>query len=260
MSLIKISIEGEIATLVLDNPERKNAINPAMMDEFEDALEGLRSDYSVRALVLTGAGNDFSSGGDISRSSGAVDALAIRARLLDYHRVIKALANFDRPVIAAVDGVTYGAGFGLALLADFVLASERARFCFAFSRIGLVPDCGVAYTLPRMIGIQRARELIYSAREISAAEALALGVVLEVHPTAKLGARARELALAMAAQSPDGFAMTKGLMTQTWGLDLASFLDAEANAQALAATSPYVSEAVGRFKRKEPPAFQWPVR
>ncbi|CAE6821488.1 enoyl-CoA hydratase/isomerase family protein [Paraburkholderia domus] len=258
MSMIEVSVESGVATLVLANPGRKNAINPALMRELEVVLEALRRDESVKALVLTGAGDDFSAGGDISSSPGGTDAVTIRARLLDYHRVLKTLVDFDRPVIAVVDGVAYGAGFGLALLADFVVASDRARFCFAFSRIGLVPDFGVAYTLPRMIGIQRARALIYSARQISASEALALGIVLEVHPPATLASRARELALATASLSPEGFALTKRLLAQTWELDFASLLDAEANAQALATTSPYVADAVGRFMRKEAPVFQWP--
>jgi 2-(1,2-epoxy-1,2-dihydrophenyl)acetyl-CoA isomerase len=258
MTTIRVSVERGVATLVLDNPARKNAFNSVMMRELDDALQTLRRDASVRALVLTGAGSDFCAGGDVSSMHSGIDAVTTRSRMVDSHRAIRALAEFDRPVIAAVDGVAYGAGFGLALLADLVVASERARFCLAFSRIGLVPDFGVVHTLPRVVGMQRARELIYSAREISGAEAFDLGLVLEVHPPERVAPRARELAEALASLSPEGFAMTKRLLARTLELDLASLLDAEANAQAIAMTTPYLRDATGRFMRKEALAFQWP--
>lgn len=258
MPMIEVAIDDGVATLTLSRPERKNALNGAMQQECCDALDALRRDSNVRALVLTGAGEDFCAGGDVSSMQGGIEAPAMRARMLENHRMVSMLQDFDRPVIAAVDGVAYGAGFSLALLADIVIASARARFCFAFSRIGLVPDLGAAWTLPRVVGMQKARELIYSAREIDAAEAQALGIVLEVQPQEALLPRAREFARAMAAMSPDGFAMTKRLLAQSFERDLPSLLDAEASAQAVAMSSGYVREAAARFARKEPPLFRWP--
>jgi enoyl-CoA hydratase/carnithine racemase len=179
--MIRVSIEDGIAAVVLDNPTRKNALNAVVIAELDDALETLRRDESVRAFVLTGSGNEFCAGADVTGMQSDITAVTVRGRMLANHRVIKGLADFNRPVIAAVDGVAYGAGFALALFADFIVASERARFCLAFSRLGLIPDLDVAHTLPRLVDMQRARELIYSAREVSAAEALDLGLVLEVH-------------------------------------------------------------------------------
>ncbi|MEM5401063.1 MULTISPECIES: enoyl-CoA hydratase/isomerase family protein [Paraburkholderia] len=256
--MISTTIENGVATLTLGNAERKNAMSAAALAAFADAIEALRCDTMVRAVILTGAGSDFCSGGDVSAMQGPADTAAVRRRMIESQRPCAALATFDKPVIAAVDGVAYGAGFSIALMADFIVASERARFCLAFARMGLVPDLGALHTLPRIIGTQRTRELVYSARELAAREAHALGIVLEVVPGEALGARAHELALAMSVQSPDAFAMTKRLLAQTFERDFGALLDAEAGVQAIALTSPYLREAAARFARKEAPLFRWP--
>lgn len=259
MEDIRLNIEAGVATITLNRPERKNALSAAMKAELRDALEQLCTDPQVRALVLTGAGGDFCSGGDLSaiRNAGEGDG---RANMRELHRIWTALADFDRPVVAAIDGVAYGAGFSLALAADLVIASERARFCFSFARVGLVPDLGAIHTLPRVVGMQRARELLYSARELQAAEARELGFVLEVLPAERLAARAQELAAALAGSSPTAFSMTKQLLARTFELDRGALLEAEANAQTLCFGTEYVKEAAGRFLRREAPRLQWPAR
>ncbi len=259
-TMIKTTIEDGIATVTFARPERKNAFNATMFAELSETVEALKRDAGVRALLLTGEGGNFCAGGDVSSMQSDVDAASAHARMLECQRPCHALASFERPVIAAVDGVAYGAGFSLALMADFAIASERARFCLAFAKIGLVPDLGMLHMLPRMIGVQRARELIYSARELPAAEAHALGLVLDVCPADELDARALELARSLALQSPEGFAQTKRLLAQTFEHSFASLLDAEAQAQAIALASPYVKESAERFVRKEPPRFSWPFR
>ena len=262
MKNTQLSVADGIATLTLSRPERKNALSNAMRIDIEEALAQLRADDQVRALVLTGAGGDFCSGGDLS-SFGDGDKRADgmgRERMRALHRAFSALADFDRPVIAAVDGVAYGAGFSLALAADLVIASDRARFCLSFSRVGLVPDLGALYTLPRIVGMQRTRELAYSAREVRADEARELGIVLEVHKQEDLLPRAVQLAAAVAAASPVAFSMTKQLLKSSFDLERDTFLEAEANAQAVAFTTEYLKEAAGRFMRREPARFQWPAR
>jgi enoyl-CoA hydratase/carnithine racemase len=256
---IELSIENSLATLTLMRPERKNAINRQLADEMREALDRLRGNPEVKALLLTGSGNDFCSGGDVSRMSGGVDASDIRERMDHGNQLLCALADFNRPVIAAVDGVAFGAGFSLALAADFLIASDRARFCMAFARIGLVPDMGASHLLPRIVGLQKTKEIVYSAREVSAQEALALGVVLEVHPAEAFRARAEELARSMSNLSMVAFGMTKRLLARTFEVDLAAQLDCEASAQAVAMSSSYVEEATARFMRKEPALYQWPV-
>lgn len=260
MSTVKVTTDGAVATVTLARPERRNALNAQLVQDLNTALDALRSDAMVRAIVLTGEGQHFCAGGDVASMQGGSDASALRARMLATQRACTTLAMFDRPVIAAVDGAAFGAGFSLALHADFVVASERARFCLAFARIGLVPDLAALHTLPRMIGVQRARELIYSAREIDAREAQALGLVLDVVPADALAACAQELAQSLATQSSVAFSMTKQMLSQSFEQNMAALLDAEANAQVVALSSPYVKEAAARFERKEAPLFQWPLR
>ena len=168
MQHIELSRDGDVATIVLNRPEARNALSVAMMDDLDQILFDIGRDASVRAVILTGAGAAFCAGGDVQRMNDSSEESpdARRARLRRAHRSVKALHALDRPVIAAVDGAAFGAGFGLALLCDIVLASTRARFCMAFGRVGLVPDYGSLYTLPRVVGLQRAKEIMFSAREI----------------------------------------------------------------------------------------------
>ncbi|MFV3371286.1 enoyl-CoA hydratase/isomerase family protein [Pseudomonas sp. NY15435] len=259
-STIELSIDNGLATLVMARPERKNALTQQMFAELLDALNGLRRNPEVKAVLFTGAGSDFCSGGDIGNMQGDyIEAAAVRRRMEENNRLLMAMVDFDKPIIAAVDGAAYGAGFSIALAADFLIASERARFCMSFARLGLGPDLGASYTLPRAVGLQKAREIIFSAREVSAQEALQLGIALEVHPAETFRARAEELARAMANLSPTGFSMTKRLLGASLESDLTSMLDAEASNQAVCMASTYLKEAAGRFARKQPPLYQWPT-
>ncbi|MCY1495191.1 4-chlorobenzoyl coenzyme A dehalogenase-1 [compost metagenome] len=260
MSTIQLTINDGLATLVMSRPERKNAMTGQMFVELLDALTELRRNPDVRALLLTGAGSDFCSGGDVSTMQGGVEASFMRMRMTENNRLLAALADFDRPVVAAVDGVAFGAGFSVALAADFIIASERARFCMAFARIGLAPDLGASYFLPRLVGLPKAREIIYTAREIGANEARELGLALEVVPAGELHARAEAIARSLSRQSTCAFAMTKRLLGRSLESGLHELLDAEAAAQAVALSSDYLKEASARFVRKEPPLFQWPER
>ncbi|MDT4856004.1 1,2-epoxyphenylacetyl-CoA isomerase [compost metagenome] len=260
MSTIQLTINDGLATLVMTRPERKNALTGQMFAELLDALTDLRRNPEVRGLLLTGAGGDFCSGGDVSSMQNSAEASAIRMRMAENNRLLLALADFDRPVVAAVDGVAFGAGFSLALAADFVIASERARFCMAFARIGLAPDLGASYFLPRLVGLPKARELIHSAREVGAVEARDLGIALEVAPAESFLARAEAIARSLSRQSTCAFAMTKRLLGRSLESGLHELLDAEAAAQAVALSSDYLKEASARFVRKEPPLFQWPAR
>lgn len=250
-------VEG-VATLTLNRPQQKNALNTAMRDALRDSVQRIRSDRAIRAVVLRGAGSDFCSGGDI-RGMNVSNAEAGRNRMDDLHGWIATLAELDRPVVASVDGVAYGAGFSLALLADFIVASPRARFCMPFIKVGLIPDCGALYTLPRVVGMARARELIYSAREIGAEEARQMGAVLEIVPADRLHHRADELARCLGGASPVAFGLAKRALHQSIGSDMRAMLELEALGQGIAFTTGYHQEAVRRFREKAPPMFQWPA-
>jgi enoyl-CoA hydratase/carnithine racemase len=155
--------------------------------------------------------------------------------------------------------VAFGAGVSLALAADIVLVSERVRMALVFHRIGLVPDVGAWYTLPRIVGLQRAKELVYSAREFGAAEARQMGLALEVLTPAALLPRAVQIAASLATGSALAFSLSKQALNASLQSDLGTMLDLEAAGQALAGGSDFTREAVRRFAAREPAAFQWPA-
>lgn len=252
--------QGGIATLTLNRPKSLNAISRQMADEMTEALTQLSADAALRVLILRGAGQAFCAGGDVRDMAGlgprsADEALDGMAR---YRRMTLALHNFPRPVIAAVDGVAFGAGMSLALLADIVLLSDRARLCLVFQRVGLVPDCGALYTLPRLVGLQQAKAIALSAREIGATEAQGMGLALEVLPWQQLHARSRQLAEAMAKGSPTALSLTKQALDASLQSDLATMLNMEAASQAIALTSEEHRLAVQAFVRKEAAGYVWP--
>lgn len=262
MQAIQYSCDTGVATIVLNRPEARNAISQVMLDELDQTLFEIGRDDTVRAVILTGAGGAFCAGGDVLRMNSAATESAEqrRARLRRAHRTVKALYALDRPVIAAVDGAAFGAGFGIALLCDIVLASNRARFCMAFGRVGLVPDYASLYTLPRVVGLQRAKEIMFSAREIDPLEAQQLGIVLEVMQPEALLERARTLAQALAQASPTALALTKDALNASLGSSLDGMLELEAAAQGVAGTSAYARECFRRFAAKERGPFQWPAK
>ena len=161
------------------------------------------------------------------------------------------------PVIAAVDGAAYGGGFGLALAADFVLASERARFCSVFGRIGLVPDVGVMATLPRVVGLQKAKELVFSSRPVFADEAQTLGITMATYPAEDLLPAAQALAARLRLASRDAIGAAKVILNQSFNLDAKALLEMEAAAQAVMMGSTYHKEAVRAFLDKQPLPFDW---
>lgn len=256
---LRFERSGAVATVTLNNPASRNAFDSNMREELAQVVAQVRADRELRALVLTGANGSFCSGGDLrGLSSTGLDGVGWRDRMQDLHHWLRDLILLDKPVIAAVDGAAYGAGFSLALAADFVLATPRARFCMSFMRLGLAPDCGAFYTLPRIVGAQRAKELMLSAREVGAAEAQALGIVMELHEPAQLLARAHALAASFSGASPTAVSLIKRTLADPG--TLSSALDNEANGQALAFGSAEYRRAVQLFLDKEPLPFQWPAR
>lgn len=262
MQDLELRIHDGVATLTLNRPEARNAISTAMKDELSTVVPQIAADPGVRAVVLTGAGGVFSAGGDLRgmdevRASMTVEGW--RDRMRSVHPLIRTLLEMDKPLIAAVDGAAFGAGFSLALLADFVLASPRARFCLSFMRVGLVPDFAAMYTLPRVVGVQRAKALMLSARELSADEALALGIVLEIVPTDGLLARAEQLAHSFTGASPLAVALVRSEVGMALASDLRTLLSREAEQQALCFQTEAHRAAVRRFLDKQPAAFQFPA-
>jgi len=250
--------DNGIGVVTLNRPEARNAMSPQMRLEFAELLRGLRSDDSVKVVVITGAGKAFCSGGDLrSMSETRRTANQSRKRIHDIHVWLPELVNLEKPVIAAVDGPAYGGGFSLALSADFVLASSRARFCSVFQRIGLVPDMGLLYLLPRLLGLARAKEIIFSARIIGAEEAKALGLVHGVYPPEAL----KEAALAFAGRflhtSTLSLGLSKNILNQSLHLDQRTVAEMESYAQGLCMDSDHHNLAIETFLKGEELPFRW---
>ena len=259
---VRAERHGATLLLTLSRPATRNAFTPEIREGLAAGIARVRADASIRALVITGSSGHFCAGGDLrgiaaATRDPATDGATWRARMQGTQRWIHDLLTLDRPVIAAVDGAAYGAGFSLALAADVVLATPAARFCLSFMKLGLVPDCGAFHTLPRVVGAQRAKELMLSAREVDAAEARALGIAMELHAADALLPRALALAASFSTASPLAVSLVKRAMDDPGAL--AALLDAEANAQALAFGSAYFKDAVQGFLDKQPPPFTWPT-
>jgi 2-(1,2-epoxy-1,2-dihydrophenyl)acetyl-CoA isomerase len=256
---IVLDRHGSTAVLRLNRPERRNAFDLEMRQALADAVAEVRDDAGVRVVVLTGTGGAFCAGGDLKALSDQKRTIAAdRDRIRRLHLWFRELVSLEKPVIAAVDGPAYGAGFNLALACDFIVATPQARFCAVFGRIGLVPDLGGFFLLPRIVGLQRAKELVFSAREVDVQEARALGIVAEVVPTDGLMARAMEIARRFEAASPEAIGMAKGILNRSFNLDYDTLAELEAYSQAMAIQSDYHREAVSAFLGKRPLKFRWP--
>jgi 2-(1,2-epoxy-1,2-dihydrophenyl)acetyl-CoA isomerase len=256
---VRFERRGGSALITLDSPATRNALTAPVKEGLAQAIAQVRADPGIRAVVLAGANGAFCAGGDLRGIAAAVQGRSegLRERMHGANALFRELLTLDRPLIAAVDGAAYGAGFSLALAADFVLVTPRARFSMVFMRLGLVPDCGASYMLPRIVGAQRARELFLSAREVDAREALALGIAMELHEPAALLPRALALADSFAGASPQAVSLLKRITLDPGAMEAA--FEAEANAQALCFQTTPHREAVQRFFDKQPLPFQWPT-
>jgi 2-(1,2-epoxy-1,2-dihydrophenyl)acetyl-CoA isomerase len=218
-----------VATVTLNRPANKNALAEDVRAGLARCVDAIEGDRSVRAVVLTGSGGAFCAGGDLRGiRSAELDNDGWRERMKSAHAWLARLLSLDRAVVAAVDGPAFGAGFSLALAADFIVASPRSRFCLSFMRLGLVPDFGALHTLPRIVGVQRAKELMLSAREVSADEAKALGIVLELVPQDQLLRRAKALAASFVQASPLALSLVKRALA-AGPTDLHTMLELEAD-------------------------------
>lgn len=258
MSLVLTEKRGATLLVTLNRPERRNAFDLEMRQAIGEAVLAARDDSEVKALVLAGAGSAFCAGGDLSAlSSQERPVFGDRERIRRLHRWFRELVHLEKPVIAAVQGPAFGAGFNLALAADFILAEPQARFCAVFGRIGLVPDLGGFFLLPRIVGLQRAKELVFSAREVGAEEALRLGILYAIHPAERLTDEALMLAARLHGASTEALGIAKSVLNRSFNLDYDTLAEMEASAQALALRTEYYKDAVARFLEKRPLALRW---
>lgn len=244
---------GPVRILTIDRPARRNAMGTATAEALELALRAAADDEDVRAVVLTGTGGHFSAGGDAESilEHVAGDDPELLAMMRAFHRLVVEIWESRLPVVAAVSGVAYGGGLNLALACDLVVCSEDARLCQIFVRRGVVPDVGGAWLLPRLVGMQRAKELMLLAPEIDARHAERLGLANAVEPDAGAALnRAVALAEQLATLPPYTIALSKKLINQSSSDDLRGSLEREAVTQAAALRARPATEAFEAFRQK----------
>jgi 2-(1,2-epoxy-1,2-dihydrophenyl)acetyl-CoA isomerase len=247
---------GAVATVTLNRPDTRNAIDLTMRQELVSALDDVEADEAVRVLILTGAGGHFCAGGDVkSMRSRRLSAAEGRRRVELLNRLVLRLVDFPRPTLAMVEGYAVGAGTNLALCCDLVIASEGARFGELFNKIGLVPDGGGTWLLPRLVGLARAKELIFTGEVFDAAEAARLGLVNRVVPAGELRRVTLSVAETIAAGPPGAQRLAKHMLNRAVTTDLAAALDLEAYSQGLSIASDDHQEGLAAFFDKRVPRF-----
>jgi 2-(1,2-epoxy-1,2-dihydrophenyl)acetyl-CoA isomerase len=252
---IKVTRENGIATVVLDRPEKLNALSSEMYHELAERFASLGRDDEARVVVLTGAGRAFCAGGDVG-SMGGHDVVAGRKRSRGHHRMIVNLHNLEKPVIAAVRGPAAGIGASLALACDLIIASDTAYFLMAFKNVGLPPDGGAVFFLTQHLGIARAKELVYSARRLPAAEARDMGIVMKVVPDAQLEAEVRTLTQELATSATYALTLAKRMFQSMYAPTLEQLLELEILAVGGARLTHDHEEGIAAFRDKRKPRFK----
>jgi enoyl-CoA hydratase/carnithine racemase len=254
--VIRVEREGDVATVTLDAPGSKNACTGDMWVALGAAFKDL-SWSGVRAIVLTGAGGDFCSGADLrgggSGGSGVPDSNVHNMRVLA--DAVLAIHGCPVPVVAKVDGLCVGAGFGVALAADLTWCADRARFSAIFAKRGLSLDFGTSWLLRQRIGVHKAKELAFTAKMLSGTEAYELGLVNAVVPAGELDATVADLAATIAAGPPLALSMTKRQLDNAGTSSLAQALEVEALAQTVNVATDDLREALTAFVERRPPVF-----
>jgi 2-(1,2-epoxy-1,2-dihydrophenyl)acetyl-CoA isomerase len=244
-----------IATIVMNRPEARNALDLVMRREMLGVLDEIEADPTSRVVILTGAGGHFCSGGDVKTMRKSHTAAEGRERVGMLNKMVLRLVNFPLPTIAMVDGYAVGAGSNLALCCDLIVASDRAKFGELFCKIGLAADGGGTWLLSRVVGMARAKELVFTGDVIDAAEAARIGLVNRVVPAAALETTTRALAEKIAAGPPLALRLDKQMLNRAASTDLAAALEVEAFSQGLAIASEDHKEGVAAFFDKRPPKF-----
>ncbi|MBU0514281.1 MAG: enoyl-CoA hydratase/isomerase family protein [Proteobacteria bacterium] len=246
-----------IGVITFNRPDRMNAVTPQFCADLMAALDLVAREDDVGCLILTGAGRAFSAGGDMDTIAELQDMAppASRKRLMRSTAVMAKLYTLEKITIAKVNGAAVGGGAALTLACDFIVASESARFGFVFSNLGIVPDMGSMYFLPRIVGLPLAKRLFYEGNIFSAREALEMGLVSDVVAPEKLDAAADDLAGRMAAKPRASLGMMKSILQRGMEMDLESLLLREAEAQSLLWKTPDHKEAIQAFVEKRTPKF-----
>ncbi len=258
MSVLQTDVDGGVVRLTLNRPDKRNALDTELLEALRTTLERLASDEGCRCIVLTGAGKAFCAGGDVNDMVGRRGrALATRQRLeWGLNAIALSMMEMEKPILAKVNGDAFGAGCNLALACDLLYADAAARFGQTFVRMGLIPDTGGTFSLPRRIGLHRAKELVFLGTSIDAHEAARLGLVNAALPSAELDAVVDDVARRLAAGPTRAIGMAKRALTRGLSSDLSAALEYEAYAQGVCFTTDDHAEGVDSFLGKREPTFR----
>jgi enoyl-CoA hydratase/carnithine racemase len=254
---VHLSIDNAVATLTLNRPDVRNAIDDVMRSEFMETLSDLDSNQDIRVVIVTGAGKAFCAGGDVSgmqeRLKASPDTIAHSGwrRQKQTHRSISLLHGMSKPTIAAVNGSSVGLGCDLALACDFIIAAKSAKFAMSFINRGLVSDGGGMYFLPRRVGLSKAKELIFTGREVQSAEALEIGLADRVAEDQDLLDDARRWAQELGAGSATAIALAKPILDRTFETSEEQLFALGRQAQAICYTSAEHRNSVQAFLNKK---------
>jgi 2-(1,2-epoxy-1,2-dihydrophenyl)acetyl-CoA isomerase len=256
MSSILFEIKNSIAFITLNRPEKFNAFNRQMSLDLQEKLDECEKNISVRCVYITGAGKGFSSGQDLTE---AIDPSGTEMEKIiseQYNPIIQKIRNLSKPVIAAVNGIAAGAGANVALCCDVIVAAESASFIQAFSKIGLIPDCGGTYFLPRLIGLQKSSALMMLGDKISAKEAERIGMIYKYFPDETFFIEAEKIAVTLSQLPTKGLAYTKQALNKSLEQTLEQQLETEDSLQQKAAATNDFKEGVSAFIEKRKAIFK----
>ena len=256
MSNISLSIENNVAVITFQRAEKFNSFIRSMALDFHAALDAAEADDNVRCIVITGSGKAFCAGQDLQEATDPNGPSLSKIVGEHYNPIILRIRNIPKPVIAAVNGVAAGAGANIALACDIVLACTSASFIQAFSKIGLIPDSGGTFTLPRLIGLQRASALMMLGDKISATEAQLMGMIYKVYDDDVFMSEVMTLARKMATMPTYGLALTKQALNKSFDNSLVQQLSLEDTLQTLAGNSADYKEGTSAFLEKRTPLFK----
>ena len=255
MADLRVETVAAVTTLTLDRADALNSLTVPLKNELLKALKSVGRDRAVRAVVLTGAGRAFCAGQDL-RERLQPDAAPLAVELRErYNPIVAAMRRLEKPIVGAINGVAAGAGASLAFACDIRLAAPEASFLLAFGRVGLVPDSGATWFLPRLVGTAKALEIALTTEPLIAADAERFGLVARVVPAEELLREAQALAGRLAAGAPVAMALTKRAINRAWDATLDEQLDYEADLQGLAGATADHAEGIAAFVEKRPAAF-----
>ena len=254
--MILFEIKNQVATLTLNRPEKYHSFIREMALDLQEKLEICKNDNNIRAIVITGTGKAFCAGQDLGEATDPKGPELKKIVNEHYNPIIRQIRNIEKPIIAAVNGVAAGAGASIALCCDIVIAKESAVFVQAFSKIGLVPDSGATFFLPRLIGFQKASALMMNADPISATEAERLGMIYKVVEESKFEDEIKSFSEKLAKMPTKGIGLTKKLLNQSINNSLEQQLNEEEIAQTIAGKTNDYKEGVSAFLEKRKPNFK----